>query len=157
MKAIVGSGKVPGILAYHRGRAVGWCSVAPRKEFRRLERSRVLRPVDDRAVWSVVCFFVAKAYRGSGVAARLLRAAVEYVRDRGGQIVEGYAVEPNGETADLAHHGPALCSGVGFAEVARHQRQDPSCGGSLPRIPVRKKMETENGDRGICCPEHFGN
>ena len=39
MKAIVDSGRVPGILAYHEGHPVGWCSVAPREEFPRLERS----------------------------------------------------------------------------------------------------------------------
>ena len=83
MKAIVNSGRVPGILAYHEGHAVGWCSVAPREEFPRLERSRLLKPVDGQRVWSVVCFFVAKEYRRRGVAKRLLKAAVEYVRGQG--------------------------------------------------------------------------
>lgn len=50
-------------LAYHEGHSVGWCSVAPRGEFPRLERSRILRPVDRQPVWSVVCFFVDKPYR----------------------------------------------------------------------------------------------
>ena len=50
MKAIVDSGLVPGILAYHEGQPVGWCSVAPREEFPRLERSRILKPVDNQPV-----------------------------------------------------------------------------------------------------------
>ena len=58
MKAIVDSGRVPGVLAYHEGQPVGWCSVAPREEFPRLGRSRILKPVDDEPVWSVVCFFI---------------------------------------------------------------------------------------------------
>ena len=38
MKKLVDSGKVPGILAFSGSRAVGWCSVAPREDFGRLER-----------------------------------------------------------------------------------------------------------------------
>ena len=128
MKAIVNSSRVPGILAYHQGHAVGWCSVAPREEFARLERSRLLKPVDGQRVWSVVCFFVAKEYRRKGVAKGLLKAAVEYVNKQGGSILEGYAVEPKaGKMPDLfAYHGPAsLYKSVGFKEVARRSKTRP--------------------------------
>ena len=128
MKAIVDYGRVPGILAYHEGRAVGWCSVAPRGEFPRLERYRLLKPVDGQQVWSVVCFFVTKEYRRRGVAKRLLKAAVEYVRAQGGRIVEGYAVEPKeGKIPDLfAYHGPAsLYKSAGFKEVTRRSEIRP--------------------------------
>jgi len=128
MKAVVNSGRIPGILAYHERRAVGWCSVAPREEFPRLERSRVLKPVDGQRVWSVVCFFVAKEYRRRGVAKRLLKAAVEHVRAHGGSILEGYAVEPKaGKMPDLfAYHGPAsLYKSVGFKEVTRRSETRP--------------------------------
>ena len=64
LKKIVDSGGVPGILAYVDGEAVGWCAVAPREAYPALERSRVLKRVDDKPVWSVVCFFVAKPFRG---------------------------------------------------------------------------------------------
>ncbi len=122
MKAIVDSGLVPGILAYHEGQPVGWCSVAPREEFPRLERSRILKPVDKQPVWSVVCFFVDKLHRRRGVAARLLEAAVEYVRERGGSIVEGYPVEPkrSGMPDLFAYQGlVSMFRSVGFTEVAR--------------------------------------
>jgi GNAT superfamily N-acetyltransferase len=128
MKAIVEEGRVPGILAYHRRRPVGWCSVAPRNEFPRLERSRILKPVDAQPVWSVVCFFIAKPYRRKGVAAALLEAAVKYVGSRGGKIVEGYALEPKkGTSPDVfAYHGPAaLFRSVGFREVARRSETRP--------------------------------
>ena len=136
MKAIVDSNRVPGILAYHEGHAVGWCSVAPREEFPRLERSlrlaqgqaRILKPVDDEPVWSVVCFFIAKSYRRRGVAGRLLQAALDYVRDCGGRIVEGYPVEPKkGDTPDLfAYHGLAsMFRSAGFKELARRSETRP--------------------------------
>jgi len=128
MKAIVRAGRVPGLIAYCDRQPVGWISVAPREEFPRLERSRILKPVDDQPVWSVVCFFVTGSQRGRGVGKRLLEAAVEHVRKRGGKIVEGYAVEPEGgRTPDLfAYQGPAdLFRSAGFKEVARRSKTRP--------------------------------
>jgi GNAT superfamily N-acetyltransferase len=128
MKAIVTSGRVPGLLAYHRGEVVGWCSVAPREEFPRLERSRILKPVDAEPVWSVVCFFVAKSHRRTGVGLRLLKAALEHVRGSGGRILEGYPVEPKkGSTPDVfAYHGVAeMFRRAGFREVARRSETRP--------------------------------
>ncbi|UCF79591.1 MAG: GNAT family N-acetyltransferase [Candidatus Eiseniibacteriota bacterium] len=128
MKRIVASGRIPGLLAFHRGMPVGWCSLAPREEFVRLEHSRILKPVDDRPVWSVVCFFVSKDYRRRGVSGRLLEAAVRYVKRRGGKIVEGYAVEPKKvRMPDLfAYHGlSCVFRDAGFKEVARRSPSRP--------------------------------
>ncbi len=121
MKALVRRGDVPGILAYAGEEAVGWCAVAPREEYARLSRSRILRPVDDAAVWSVVCFFVAKDWRRRGATTALLRAATEYVKSRGGKVVEGYPVEPvKGKMPDaFAYPGLAAAfKAAGFVEVA---------------------------------------
>jgi GNAT superfamily N-acetyltransferase len=136
MKAIVDAGRVPGILAYHEGHPVGWCSVAPREEFPRLERSlrlaqgqaRILKPVDDEPVWSVVCFFIVKSYRRRGVAGRLLKAALDYVRESGGRVVEGYPVEPekSGIPDLFAYHGLAsMFRRAGFKELARRSETRP--------------------------------
>jgi len=38
-KAVLESGKVPGILAYHQGVPVGWCAIAPREDTATLDRS----------------------------------------------------------------------------------------------------------------------
>jgi len=128
MRAIVSAGRVPGILAYDRGNPVAWCSVAPREEYPRLARSRILKPVDDAPVWSVVCLFVARSHRGLGVATRLLAASVEYVRSEGGAVVEGYAVEPKKDRMPdvFAYHGPAEAfRSAGFREVARRSDTRP--------------------------------
>ena len=66
-KSVVDSGEIPGILAYHEGRPVAWCSVGPRENFPALERSRKLKRVDAKPVWSVVCFYMAEDYRGKGL------------------------------------------------------------------------------------------
>ncbi len=128
MKAMVESGKKPGLLAYSGKRPVAWCSVAPRESFPALERSRVLKKIDDQAVWSISCFFIHKDYRKQGLSVRILEAAVDYVRKQGGKIVEGYPVEPKkGKTADVfAWTGLAsFFKGVGFVECARRSATRP--------------------------------
>jgi GNAT superfamily N-acetyltransferase len=128
MKSLVRDGRIPGLIAYDGRQPVGWVSVAPREEFPRLATSRVLKPVDDSPVWSVICFFTARSHRGRGVGKCLLRAAVEHARRHGGKVVEGYAVEPaSGRTADVfAYQGPAaLFRSVGFREVARRSATRP--------------------------------
>ncbi|MFN2431656.1 MAG: GNAT family N-acetyltransferase [Gemmatimonadota bacterium] len=94
MRRIFAAGEVPGLLAYAGGEPVGWCAVAPRERYPVLGRSRTLKPVDAEPVWSVVCFFVARPWRRSGVTVRLLDAAVEFAAERGATVVEGYPVDP---------------------------------------------------------------
>ncbi|MFN2169107.1 MAG: GNAT family N-acetyltransferase [Anaerolineae bacterium] len=131
MHAIVDSGEVPGLLAYAAGQPVGWCSVAPRERFGSLNRSPVLKPIDDTPVWSIVCFYIAKEYRGQGLTEALIRAAVQYAWQQGGQVVEAYPVDPQGR--DLApvssYMGlPGAFARAGFMEVAR-----PSAGRVIMR------------------------
>jgi GNAT superfamily N-acetyltransferase len=96
MKEIVDSGEITGIIAYADGEPVGWCSVAPRERFASLNRSPVLKRLDDQPVWSIVCFYVGKEQRGQNLTLELIRAAVEYVRQQGGKIVEAYPTQPRG-------------------------------------------------------------
>ena len=128
MKALVDSGDEPGILAYVDGEPAAWCAVAPRGSFGRLGRSRVLKPVDDEPVWSAVCFFVDKRFRGRGLTVGLLEAAAEHVRGKGGTLLEGYPVEPRKKKAPpvFMYHGLASAfSRAGFSEVARRSATRP--------------------------------
>src|SRR5215510_7551601 len=59
--------EAPGLLAYVGDEPAGWCAVAPREEYGGLARSRTLQPIDDLPVWSVTCFYVARAHRKQGV------------------------------------------------------------------------------------------
>ena len=94
---------------------------------RRLAFSRNLPVVDERPTWSIPCFFVARGWRGQGVAGRLLAAAVAHARQHGAPAVEGYPVDSERPLA-----GPWLYPGAfstfvkaGFAEVARRARTRP--------------------------------
>jgi GNAT superfamily N-acetyltransferase len=125
---IVRDGPPPGVLAYAGDEPIGWCAIAPRQVYVRLERSRVLKPIDDQPVWSVSCLFVAREHRRAGVSAKLLDAATKFAKSRGAKIVEGYPVEPytSDVPAAFAWTGlPASFRKAGFREVARPSRSRP--------------------------------
>jgi GNAT superfamily N-acetyltransferase len=127
-KKIVAAGPAPGVIAYAGKQPIGWCAVAPRESYPVLDRSRVLAKIDDQAVWSVSCFFVAKPYRGQGVTVALLEAAAKYVRSCGGKVMEGYPHDLGQSTLP----GPFVWTGLlpafkraGFKEVARRSPKRP--------------------------------
>ncbi|WP_290062721.1 GNAT family N-acetyltransferase [Amycolatopsis solani] len=110
----------PGVLAYDGATPVGWCGVSPRSSMERLKRSRTMPPLDDLAVWSVVCFVVRSSHRGQGVSAALLAGAVDYARSCGAPAVEGYPVDPEGARigSSAAHVGTtSLFEAAGFERI----------------------------------------
>ena len=127
MKGAVDSGEEPGLLAYSGEEPVGWVALAPRERLAHLERSRTLKRVDDRPVWSIVCFVVDKRVRGRGMMAKLLSAAVEHARRHGATIVEGYPVEPKGALSGYSGYTGIVSTfrKAGFLEVARRSERQP--------------------------------
>ena len=122
MRRLVKAGPPPGVLAIAGGKAVGWCAVAPRSDYVRLETSRAMRPVDDEPVWSVSCFFIARGFRRKGLSVKLLRGAVDLARKHGAKIVEGYPVIPSKDKVPdvFAWTGMlATFEKAGFREVHR--------------------------------------
>lgn len=133
-----GRAPAPGLLGYDGGGApVGWVSVAPRSDYARLARSPIMRPVDDRPVWSIVCFVVDGRMRGRGVARAMLDHAVDHARSHGAEAVEGYPVDRPGPSAPqfLWHGARSMFDAAGFAEIARRKPTRPVM--RLPRAPWR--------------------
>ena len=127
LKAIVDSGQIPGLLAYADGQPIAWCSVGPRETYPALERSRTLKRVDDKLVWSIVCFFVAEPFRRRGLMVPFLKAAVAYAKEHGAKIVEGYPVEPTKTLSGASGYMglvPAFRK-AGFVEVLRRSETRP--------------------------------
>jgi GNAT superfamily N-acetyltransferase len=93
LKELMAEAPAPGLLAYSEAEAIGWCGLGPRASLVALERSRILRRVDDRPVWSVVCFFIGRTHRRQGVARALLKGAISYARDQGAVALEGYPID----------------------------------------------------------------
>jgi GNAT superfamily N-acetyltransferase len=94
-----------GVLAYEDEQPVGWCSIAPRETYLKLQRSRTMPRVTrpDTPTWTVLCFYVARSHRHCGVTRALLRGALAYARAQGAKVVEGYPFDAAGISA--THHG----------------------------------------------------
>jgi GNAT superfamily N-acetyltransferase len=124
-----GEHPAPGLLAYRDSRAIGWVSLAPREDYERLANSKIMAPLDDTPVWSIVCFVVSRRSRGRGVAAALLGAAVAYARERGATTLEAYPMDTSeGRVpAASAYHGTlAMFERAGFTIAARRQLNESS-------------------------------
>lgn len=128
LKKIIDSGEIPGLLAYIDGKPVAWCSIAPREKYSVLQRSRILKRVDELPVWSIVCFFVEKSHRRKGITVNLIKAAVKYAKRQGATIVEGYPTEPKKKSMADVFAFTGLASAfykAGFVEVARRSETRP--------------------------------
>lgn len=123
-------------------RAVGWVSLGPRSDFERIVRSKVIPTIDDRPVWSIVCFAVSASARGQGVAKALLRGAVDFAQEQGAEALEAYPVAVgDGESIhpESAFTGTLpMFERAGFTVVAE-RASDPSA--SRLRVVVRRELQ----------------
>lgn len=128
-KKIVLSEEVPGIIAFYKNEPIGWCAIEPRATFKRLETSRILQPVDKQQVWSIVCFFIKKEFRRKGISVELIKAAVNYAREKKAKIIEGYPLDLSKKKNypdTFAYHGTmSSFEAAGFKEVLRRSETRP--------------------------------
>ena len=137
-------GRAPGLIAYRDGEAIGWVSLAPREDFERLEHSKVLARVDERPVWSIVCFVVGRRARGQGVGEALLAAAIDYARDHGATLLEGYPADTAAgriPSANAYMGTLSMFERAGFKEVERRQANSAV----RPRPIVRRAVRPRRG------------
>ena len=111
---LINARRLQGYLAFLRERPAGWCQAAPRLAIPAIANDPELAVDDAGEVGSIVCFLVAKPFRGQGVAAGLLDAACAGFRERGLRVAEAYPSRTAaGDAAN--YHGPlALYLRAGF-------------------------------------------
>jgi len=135
--------------------AVGWCAVAPRTAYPRLEQGRASPPplpgrrghragmADGDAaagdkplagVWSITCYYIDRRWRGRGVMAALTQGAVDLARDNGARLIEAFPRDRGAETsAAAAYVGiSSVFERLGFAKEAA-----PIPGRSVWRLDLR--------------------
>jgi GNAT superfamily N-acetyltransferase len=135
-------GRNPGLIAYRDGEAIGWVSVGPRDDYERLKHSKVLAPIDDKPVWSIVCFVVSRKTRKQGVARALLDAAVDYARQHGATLLEAYPVDTDGARVPAAHAYKGtvgMFERAGFEVAERRQFNRSSPVRPIVRRRVRRR------------------
>jgi GNAT superfamily N-acetyltransferase len=139
LRTLAADDPAPGLVGYSDGRPVAWVGLAPREDYDRLASSKLLAPVDEKPVWSIVCFVVSRSARGRGVASAMLAAAVDYAREHGARTIEAYplAQESGRVSAAAAYHGPqSMFEKAGFSVVATRRWN----AASRPRPIVRLEL-----------------
>ncbi len=137
MRCLVGRGEAHGLLAYNGEEPVGWCTFGPRDHFPRLDRTKAYQGLDKPAgLWSLPCFFIARAWRGHGLARLLLTEALAEMTRLGAAVAEAYPVTTtrDGRRVDAAFawSGPLkIYEEAGFRVVHRANEFRPV---------VRKKL-----------------
>ena len=132
LERLVKGGAEPGLIAYVDGLPAAWVSVAPRRRFDRLNRSKNFAAIDGEDVWAVNCFIVGKDFRRRGMMSMLAAAAAAFAIGKGAPGVEAYPLEPGPKTGtgDLYVGTPSAFAAAGYVEVAR----------PLPRRPIMRRM-----------------
>lgn len=131
MHMLVQAKEVVGFLAYIDKHAVGWISVSPRQAFVRLDTSRTLKPIDDKPVHTLSCFFIQKQHRRNGLSVEILKLVIAHSRKSNVKILEAYPVTPKNKTMPDAFAWTGLENSfikAGFKIVAR-----PSAARSIVR------------------------
>jgi GNAT superfamily N-acetyltransferase len=136
-RALCGRRNPPGVIGYDDGEPVGWCSIGPRSENTRLSASRLIRPLDDLPVWSIICIVIRGGHRRRGHTTPLIDAAVGYAASRGAPAVESYPVDPGAGRIDLTMGfvgTRAMFEKAGFAVVGT----TGATAAKLPRLVMRR-------------------
>ena len=129
----------PGVIGYADGEPVGWCSIGPRADNTRLSRSKLIEPLDELPVWSIICVVIRGGHRKRGHTTPLIEGAVAWAAGRGAPAVESYPVDPGAGRIDLtmAFVGTrAMFEHAGFEVVGR---TDARASG-LPRLVMRRAI-----------------
>jgi ribosomal protein S18 acetylase RimI-like enzyme len=111
---LIAERKLKGYLAYSEGRVVGWCNANDKSAYTLLATQPELQDKGKAGVCAVVCFVVAPALRGNGIATRLLAHVCADYHQQGYDYVEAY---PRKEVAGSAanYHGPlSMYQAAGF-------------------------------------------
>jgi GNAT superfamily N-acetyltransferase len=86
-----------GLLAYESGIPVAWISIAPKSEFPRMQKSRIMQTNFDGEVWCITCVLVGAEYRSMGLSETLVKAAVDFAFNYGADCVEAFPTVTGGK------------------------------------------------------------
>ncbi|MGL5929110.1 MAG: GNAT family N-acetyltransferase, partial [Dermatophilaceae bacterium] len=144
MRALCRRDTAPGVVTYRDGTPVGWCHVSPRADIPRLVSSKLIRPVDEVPVWSIICLVVRGGHRRRGVTRQLIEGAVAWAAAHGAPAVESYPVDPPGRMdLTMAFVGTrAMFERAGFSVVGTTE----ATASKMPRLVMRRALSPATRD-----------
>ena len=132
---LVSQGAETGIVARIDDWPAGWVSVAPLETLRSMH-GPVEPPEPGLNPWAIVCFYIARRFRGRGLMPRLMEAAICHARDRGASVIEAFPVDRDAPSYRFMGYVD-MFEGAGFRDMGmagkrRHvMRLDLAAGGGL--------------------------
>ena len=121
--------------------AAGWASYTALEDSRFTTLAldmKLIRPVDDLRVWSIICMVVRGGYRRRGVNRQMVLGALEYAKSLGAPAVEAYPVDPEGRMdLTMAYVGTRkMFEEAGFEVVG----VSDAVASRMPRLIMRKML-----------------
>jgi GNAT superfamily N-acetyltransferase len=119
----VNHGTAHAALVFDRHECIGWCQFGPPDELPRIKHLRVYNEGQTELPdWRITCFFVAKEYRGQGVAAVALDGALAEITRLGGGLIESFPEDTTNREVSasfLYNSRLALFEAKGFERLRR--------------------------------------
>lgn len=114
--------QIQGYLAFDGDLSIGWCNAADIESYSGFVPAFAKENICGKTI-SIVCFEIAPAYRGVGIASAFIERVCNDAKEKGYVAVEGYAkLSPKIDNFDF--QGPMqLYKKAGFVEVARQDGQ----------------------------------
>ena len=114
--------KIQGYLAYDGELSIGWCNAADMNSYSGFVPEFAKENACGKTI-SIVCFEIAPAYRGMGIASAFIDRICNDAKSKGYVAVEGYPkLSENRDNFDF--QGPVqLYNKAGFVEVRRENGQ----------------------------------
>ena len=138
-REFVEKGCAHGILVYAGDEPVGWCQYGFREELPRVDHHPKYRRLGledgGERLWRITCFVVDKQYRRRGVASYGLKAALEAIRKKGGDLVEAYPVSKTDQGSNYMY-----CGTVRMFEKAGFKIIAPFATGRTETVVMRKMV-----------------
>ena len=116
IKSRVDNGRPIGLIGYIGDQPVAWCSIAPRETYRPLGGPEA--DAFTERIWSIACLFIKRDYRGKGLTAQLIAAAIRHAKAGEATIVEAYPVAADSPSYRFMGFVDTFAA-AGFREVGR--------------------------------------
>lgn len=134
-------GPTSGLIGYVDGESAGWVAVEPREKYPRIwARKQPWMRMDPemQGVWAVTCFVVRNGHRRAGLMYELASATVEYGKQVGAAVLEGYPTEPAPGKQVIWDE-----ASVGLLQVFLAAGYDVYAEPTLRRRVVRKQLKAQ--------------
>ncbi|MFX1329529.1 MAG: GNAT family N-acetyltransferase [Promethearchaeota archaeon] len=125
-KDLILSGKMNGFIAYLDNKPVGWCNVNLKENFAKIPFKYKGDTLDsNKKIASIICFIIAPKHRKQGIARKLLKFAISYMKNNDYDLIEVYPSKGKNLSDAHSYRGPiSLYISEGFYTYKKYKNHD---------------------------------